>query len=270
MTEILAFAGEKQSGKSSSGNYIVGHILDTLEILPKIDDKPAFGMAEEDGLLQVCVDGKWVVLDLFDFNTGFDLSIIWPHVKIYNLADTLKEVAISVFGIDRRLCYGSDDDKNTETTITWDDMRFILAPRVVSRLKNDNMLKDNITIRQFLQLFGSDVCRRIKDDCWVKSCLDRIENEQSKLAIICDCRFRNEVDLIKSAGGKVIHLKKTRANKDAHISENDLVEYGPEKFDAVIDNNDMTLQEKNYKVLDLLYAWNILPLYKESDVTDPT
>lgn len=270
MTKILVLAGEKQSGKSSAGQYVMGHILDQLGVIPKVDGKPGFGMAEQDGLLQVCVDGKWQVLDYQAENLESAMFLahnVWPHVRIYHLADTLKEIAIAVFGIDRRLAYGTDEQKNTETNVTWDDVRFVLAPRTVNRLKKDNMLGEHLTVRQFLQLFGTDICRRIKDNCWVQSCLTKIKNDAPALAIVCDCRFRNEVTELQEAGGKVIRLLKSNDGADSHISEKDLDKFKDDKFDAVIDNREMTLQEKNYKVLDYLYDWDWLPLYK-GDVDD--
>ena len=47
----------------------------------------------------------------------------------------------------------------------------------------------------------------------------KIKEESPELAIICDCRFPNEVDGIKKAGGKTIRLTRNDESPDVHESE---------------------------------------------------
>ena len=66
------------------------------------------------------------------------------------------------------------------------------------------------------------------------------------LAVIDDCRYPNEAEAIQIAGGKVIRL--TRSNyKDSQKSESAFDEDC--EFDAVIDNQDMSIQETHTEII---------------------
>ena len=90
---------------------------------------------------------------------------------------------------------------------------------------------------------------------WVDFCINQIQSEQSALALVGDCRFPDEVEAIQKAGGKVIRL--TRAPHDApHASEVALDNY--EGFDAIIDNEDMGVDEQSKELLNILMGWGWL------------
>ena len=76
--------------------------------------------------------------------------------------------------------------------------------------------------------------------------------EQSELAVIADCRFVNEVETMKKVGAKVIKLTRKIDNDDSE-SEVDLDNY--KNFDAVIDNKNMTIHEKNINLFNILKQW---------------
>ena len=124
MTKIIGFLGRKQSGKNTSSNIIHG-----LELIKR-------GMIRE---FKINENGKLVILTsdtsgefnwgVFDvtrkdgqFTTWADMNM-WPHVKNYAFADKLKEIAISMFGIQRELAYGTDEQKNTIIPyLLWENM----------------------------------------------------------------------------------------------------------------------------------------------------
>jgi len=119
-------------------------------------------------------------------------------------------------------------------------------------------LGDNkfLTAREFLQLFGTDVCRAIKSDVWTSSCLTRIKDSNTELAIVSDCRFPNEVEAIKSVGGKVVRLTR-HPHSDEHESETALTdEY--EGYDYVINNAKMDMDKANRALMDVLKKWGWL------------
>ena len=121
-----------------------------------------------------------------------------------------------------------------------------------------------MTGREFMQFFGSEICRKIYEEIWVSRLIKDVESEGSLLAVIDDCRYPNEAEAIQNAGGKVVRL--TRSNyKDSHQSENAFdKDY---EFDAVIDNNDMSIQETHVELMNIIEEWGWLgaPIVSEPE-----
>ena len=112
-----------------------------------------------------------------------------------------------------------------------------------------------MTAREFLQYFGTDICRHIKPDIWVESCINRMLESGTELAIVPDVRFPNEAEAIKKAGGKVIRLTRS-PHEDLHESETALNDYN--EFDHIIDNATLTVDETNKSLMGLLREWEWL------------
>jgi hypothetical protein len=198
MTKIIAFAGRKQSGKTTSSQMIVDYFKEVLEI-----------------------------------NEG---------IKIYNFADPLKQdICMKLFGMTYEQCYGDDDHKNQLTDLEWENKK--------------------LTAREVMQFVGTDIFRKMKQNIWAEATINKIQQEQPKLAIIADCRFPNEVDVIKSAGGAVIKLMLNPFNS-THSSETalDAKNYDPKNFDIVIFNNNLSVEDKNYAILSFLKKKGLLKL----------
>ena len=88
MTYILSFSGRKQSGKSTSADYIISLITQT---------------------------------DIKIRENRHELNM---SCKIYSFADPLKQdICINILGLTYDQCYGSDDDKNTMTDLWWDGVQ---------------------------------------------------------------------------------------------------------------------------------------------------
>jgi hypothetical protein len=82
---------------------------------------------------------------------------------------------------------------------------------------------------------------------------NKIKNDNHDYAIIADCRFPNEVDAVKSSGGYVIKLT-LNPHHSTHLSEVSLDpdKYSPENFDLIINNDDMSLSNKNEAIIRFL------------------
>ena len=250
MSNIIAFAGAKQSGKTTSVNFLHGHEMKSHGFIKQF-------FIDEGGRL--VVNAKYLddndkefesmgVFDVFQESQTFAdyaSSTFWPFVKAYNFADPLKRLCISLFGLDREQCYGTDEQKNSLTDILWDN---------VSQDSSGRM-----TAREFMQAFGTDICRKIKDDVWVSLCIKQIKDENPNLALIGDCRFKNEIDAVHEAGGKVIYFTRNSESSDGHDSEK-ASEY-KEHYDCIIDNTNTSVEEQNKLVLEQIQAWGILPKY---------
>jgi len=165
-----------------------------------------------------------------------------------SFANSLKDAVAHVFGWDRTMLEG-----RTKSAREWREQ---VDPWWAQRL---NM--PELTPRLMLQLWGTEVCRRgFHDDIWIASLENKLRTSEDDV-VISDCRFPNEIQSIKSQGGKVIRVVRgpepdwyehaINANKDdrhlgwalgrkrledlkIHASETAWV--GTD-FDAVIDNN---------------------------------
>tara|TARA_Y100000034_G_scaffold56669_1_gene69322 strand:+ start:292 stop:1032 length:741 start_codon:yes stop_codon:yes gene_type:complete len=234
--KILAISGHKRAGKTTCVNFLHGYELQRNQVVKK------FGLNERGQLLvnATFIDEKGEEtekmgrLDLDNREPRFVeycTMSVWPFIKSYNFADALKSIAINFFGLTYEQCYGSEKDKSSPSPIK------------------------GYTAREFLQYFGTDVCRSLKKDVWVDFCINQIKSEQSALALVGDCRFPDEVEAIQKAGGKVIRLTRT-PHDDSHASEIALDTY--EGFDAIIHNEDMNVDEQSKELLNILMGWGWL------------
>lgn len=258
MQNIVVFAGRKQSGKSSACNFLHGHILKKNQEITFFDINDEGKLIvnatyeDDEGNTQ---EGQGIVLiDRKDYEFAqYAAYHIWPHIKLYNFADKLKEAVIHIFGLDPNLVYGSNDDKNTPTTIKFSDMGLAFLPNEIEKMKKAKTYSDYMTVRDVLKVFGTKVCRRIQDGCWIDSCVRDIVADQVPFVTVGDCRFPNEVQAMQSIGAKVIYLKR-RIDDDTDESESSLDNY--EGFDCVIDNQDMTIHQKNFAIFEYLKSIN--------------
>lgn len=202
---IVAFAGKKQSGKTSSCVFV----------------KHAFLATHHNGI------------------SGTDTA----ECTIYNFADPLKQMCIDILGFTHQQCYGTDDNKNEKVNCFWPDS------------------KNQMTSREVLQYIGTDIFRAIQTNVWADATIRKIQKNKNQLSLIADCRFPNEVDAIKNAGGIVIKLNRD-LYQSSHISENALEDnvYDQSNFDLIIDNSSMTENAKNNLILNYLKDKGILSL----------
>jgi len=69
-----------------------------------------------------------------------------------------------------------------------------------------NRLGIVITPRWVLQNWGTEVCRNgFHDDIWIASLENKLRNSTDDV-VISDCRFPNEIQAIKQAGGIVVRV----------------------------------------------------------------
>jgi hypothetical protein len=196
MNTIVAFAGRKQSGKTTCSEFVAKYFNGIIE----------------------------------PFNGA----------KIYNFADPLKkDICMNILGLTYNQCYGEDIDKNTLTDIEWEGKK--------------------LNAREVMQFVGTNIFRKMKNDVWSGATINKIRNETPNLAIIADCRFPNEVEAVKNAGGIVIKLTRNPYNSN-HESEValDEINYSNSNFDLIIHNESLTIPEQNEVVLNFLKKKKVL------------
>jgi len=213
MTRILAFSGRKQSGKSTSGEYVQ------------------------------------------DLIKKYDLGI---RYKLYSFADPLKQdICMNLLGLSYEQCYGSDDDKNTLTSIRWKDLpKDIFEQHLEEVAKNEYM-----TARQVMEVVGTGIFRKLKNNVWVDATMIKIQKEAMDLAIILDNRFPNEVNSVLDSGGFVVRLARDPFSAQTEAEKAlDQNSYDWSKFSLVIQNHNLTLSERNQQIFNFLQDKGILPL----------
>jgi len=196
-------------------------------------------------------------------------------IKVYSFADPLKRFCIYGMGLSEAQCYGSDEDKNTFTEYSWDTLPLEIrnefgkkeaikvqvggwenkefggmewCPRSMDsfEIKPRTGL---MTSREVLQIFGTNIMRKMfSDKIWVNAAISLIRRESPKIAFIADARFKSEIEaLMNDDNGYVIRLTR-KVSEDSHPSETELDDYDFSQLGdrcLVIDNHDMTIEEKN-------------------------
>ncbi len=181
--------------------------------------------------------------------------------KIYSFADPLKkDICMNMLGLTYDQCYGSDDDKNTLTSIQWknlpglNDKSYSYGTKLIDPL-------DYMTAREVMEIIGTDIFRRLNNSVWVDATMRKIKEENPSVAIIADCRFPNESDAILDKNGLVIRLTldpfKSQTNSESAL---DMNKYDWTKFSCIIDNRLMTTSEKNQSIETFLTNKGILQL----------
>jgi len=152
-----------------------------------------------------------------------------PYVKD-KFARTLKEVLNSIFGWSME---------------NWDDPEWKELPNSACGLH---------TPRYVAQTFGTDWGRNmVYPDIWVDAAIRNIEEENT---VFSDVRFPNELDAIKHAGGRMIHMKVsdgagTLTDRSDHESESYLA-YLEDNADVVITVPRGDIQLLQYLVNDTM------------------
>lgn len=249
--KILGISGLKQSGKNSSANYLSGYVL------KKHSQVENYGITSM-GELNVYTsyqDGSkdWGILDLNRKDSEFIESAeqtIWPFVKCYSFADSLKRTAVDLFELKPEQVWGTDEQKSSLTHLRWENMPGVISsddeqawceydPSNYGLIVHDDGLMSG---REFLQFFGTEIGRKIHGPIWINATIRQIISEQSELAIITDVRFPDEVEIIQEAGGMVYRLDR-QAFEDSHPSETALSKenFDWDKFDRVVSNKELNI-----------------------------
>lgn len=248
----IVLSGKKSSGKSSVCKHIYAEYVNS-----KIGKK------------RFVVDkvGKDVlVLDTFNNNTSVVLDT--PNetakklseaysIKMYSFADPLKQFLINVLGLDEYQCYGTDDDKNSLTHISWSEMPDNIKKAYSKPNKGRGRRKmptGFMSARELMQVFGTDICRKMDENCWARGLYNIIKKEGYDLALIADARFPNEVTIGSEIGAKSVRLLRTIL-KDQHKSEVALDDFPLGEYTLVYDNSEMSLKDSFKHITPHVEKW---------------
>ena len=74
--------------------------------------------------------------------------------------------------------------------------------------------------RQLMQLLGTDWGRHlVHEDIWVMAACNKLERMNMFDIVFDDVRFENEATMIRSRGGRIIHIVRNDGDFDNHVSE---------------------------------------------------
>jgi hypothetical protein len=270
MTKILGLSGKKQSGKNAICNWLHCMELTSLKVVDyaKLNHRGEIVVPSQtpDGIQDGILDITSKKVQEFLDSVGVSYFI-----KYYSFADNLKAFCINILGLPRESVYGTEEQKNQPTHLEWGNMPGIITEETLKNLKisataGKNIrnkkceainclyhVNDYMTGREVLQWFGTDICRKIYQDCWIKSTIKNIQNDSPLLAVITDIRFSSEVEAIQKAGGRIVRLTRQLDVADEHSSEAELDNYTG--FDYTLDNAQMSITEQNKAITELLQEW---------------
>jgi hypothetical protein len=157
-----------------------------------------------------------------------EFMVGWSVVR---MADALKQVVIDCF-VPAELGISVPDDLEDEET------KMITLPC-------------GKTIRQLLQIIGTDMFRGLWEDVWINAWKTKALRTGSRVILVPDVRFPNELKTIQAMGGTVVRLTRAPFVDDVHASETALDDY-IEQFDFVLDNADMSMSAQREWTRDVL------------------
>lgn len=187
-----------------------------------------------------------------DIEKYFRDKFFYCKIQQYSFADLLKRFCIEVLDLPEHLCYGTDDDKNTPTQYRWEN----LPQYVREQFTNKTGL---MTIRDVLQIFGTQCVRDFFGSVWAKATIRRIKadmiTQNLKLALITDNRFPDEVQaVLDEVNGYIIRLTRSPFADDKHLSETALDNFDWSSRDRcfVLDNKAIGIDEQSNIVKGIL------------------
>lgn len=129
-------------------------------------------------------------------DTIADYLTTFHGYKRISFAGTLKDAVASVFGWDRELLEGT-----TTSSREWREQ--------LDLWWSERLNMPELTPRWVMQQWGTEVCREgFHNDIWVASVENQLRKARDNI-VITDCRFANEVNAIKNAGGMTIRVERS-------------------------------------------------------------
>ena len=258
MKKLIVLCGTKQSGKTSSAAVFMGYYLTQIGVIPNFNISPnnEIYITHEDKKFDFDIESQDPAMK------NWLNDVVYPHVKNVGFADTLKEVVSKQFGISEHLMWGTNEEKNSPTHIELDNIRPLLSEK--RREEFSEVENRPVTIRELLEIFGTDICRRIDPECHIRSAFNNLERSGTEIGIITDCRFANEFNYCKNfkrknkgVKCKLIKLDRRPFSSNAE-SEQGLPEINDKQYDHVFYNKEISFTDKSQEVINYFIETNFL------------
>lgn len=233
---LIGISGKKQSGKDTICKIIQG-----LDIFHNTRYQPVPGK-DIDGKVEF-VKAYMEELDKHEHALVLPIELISVWKK-HAYADKLKQCVATILDVDVKSLEDNEFKNSKIPWITWAKECY----------EADGVFFTHVsyTVREFLQLLGTEVGRHIDSKIWINALFNSYDEEICDW-IIPDVRMVNEADEIKKRGGILIRVERVSNDKDAHSSETSLDNY--REFDFVIKNNsslDNLIEEVDRLLVDII------------------
>lgn len=272
--KILGFSGKLEAGKDSACNFLYAlamvHVLknekgEPLTDYANVNEVGKLVVNTTDGIQEFDVDSEDPDVRQYLANN------VWGFIKKFSCADYLKRFCVDVLGLSNESVYGTNDQKNQPTHLRWEDMP-------VPVYQKDNILyyghdwqgkgyekRGQMTGREVMEYFGTNIVRKMNSDSWANALGVSLDRYASVHKLVKDIRFENEVDVIHSRDGKVIRFTRTTPVAAKNKTESNIALDNYSGFDAVIDNQNCTMEEMFGKLIEVLMDFGWFS-YKEIEV----
>ena len=134
--KILGIAGRKQSGKNTTANILHGIVLKERELVKDWSIGP-------EGQLMILTDNSqgeegWGEFDVTRKDQAFTQYAehsMWPHVKLYSFADSLKWICSELFDIPEECVWGNEQQKNQlQEHLLWQNMPKAINSTIMKKI----------------------------------------------------------------------------------------------------------------------------------------
>lgn len=258
LMKIILLAGPKQSGKTSTATAIYGYHLTSVGAIPN-------ATIDNNGKMSIIYKKETNEGIYFDIDDKSENIVNWRnkfinhHINHVGFADELKRVCVDLFDLDYAKITGTNEQKNEPSHILWENMLNMFSGQIKKELKSIYPMTDaRMTNREFMEVFGTFVCRYIWKDCHISSAYKRLMKLDPEIGIIPDCRFDNEFEYFEKIPDVIkIKFKRNPYNSKAK-SETGLDQIADDRFDLVIDNDNLSLADKNNLVINYLIKHGVL------------
>lgn len=251
---ILAFSGKLAAGKDSCCRLLYSlAFMHVLNLTPQaevnestgklwLEDTEGFHEFNEDARDPECI--------------AFMQTRVWPFIRKFSTADPLKEFLHKMFEVPTSSLWGTQEEKLAPIThLSWEDMPGDPEQKLEFNGKKLKDMHGNINGRHLMEYYGTEIIRKTYTRAHAKALLKSIQEWNSQYSLVNDIRFIDECEEIHAVGGKIIRLTRCspEAKKNKHKSNIELDSY--DKFNATIDNANMTMTETFVELVRVLTEW---------------
>ena len=216
---IIALTGKKRSGKTYHGQYLV----------------------EKHGFTKLAFADKLKEL----LKEHFNIELIKPEdIDSLERLNKIKIISKTHSTVDVKKRLIDALSELFDPAIAFNFCNTERADKFIKMIKNIDNTND---LRHIYQYFGSEICRYIDDEIWIKAYDKQIQRIDNNLIVTDDVRFYNEYKCIEKYPHLFVYINNNYVLKDEHISEN--VEHLKTFADIIINNN--YKRSNNYQKVSL-------------------
>lgn len=242
MKNIVAVTGRAGAGKDTIGDHLVTtHGFEKLNFADSLRDAAAllFGLTRAQMLDATLKETPLPPNHLypFDMSTGKpDVSTFWHSARqaggvAFDMTYHEKSPTAS----------GYDVPLTRYPHLKPRDIMSLFADKCVEVFLNgDYELNAETTPRQLLQLLGTEVGRALWPDMWIE-CWKHKAQKHDYISV-CDCRFLNEAEAVRTLGGNIVRVTRTAGNETQSVNHVSETEASKIEADVTI-TNDRTVND---------------------------